>query len=274
MIHTLCAICETDTPEHEMYPERLGPDAATPARFSARRVPDRTHYRIVRCRKCGLVRSDPVLPASEVQSLYEDSSLNYSQEIPYARATYGRYLRECLHLVSDRKRLLEVGCGNGFFLEEALTCGFTEVHGVEPSRHAIDLASPEVRNCIHQGTFQDGMFPAGYFDVLCAFQVFDHIAYPNQMLQACRRALRPGGIALFINHDASMWTNRVLGERSPIIDIEHAYLYDRGTMAEIFRKNGFEVVNVFSVENRYPLYYWCTMSPLPAGLKRRLIVHQ
>jgi hypothetical protein len=99
----------------------------------------------------------------------------------------------------------------------------------------------------------------------------DHLTRPNEVLRACRVLLQPGGVALFINHDAGAWTNRILGERSPIIDIEHTYLYDKKTMARIFRKNGFEVLRVFPVRNEYPLAYWCKMAPLPSWLKTRLL---
>jgi hypothetical protein len=42
-------------------------------------------------------------------------------------------------------------------------------------------------------------------------------------------------------------------------------------MASMLAKNGFEVLRMFPVRNRYPLYYWSSLAPLPGGLKRRLI---
>ena len=54
MVRTLCAICGTDRWDRLLYPESLGDQAATAQRFSARRTPDRVHYRIVRCGHCGL----------------------------------------------------------------------------------------------------------------------------------------------------------------------------------------------------------------------------
>ena len=176
---------------------------------------------------------------------------------------YARYLRECLLQLPAIDRFLEIGCGNGFFLEHALACGFDEVHGVEPSSDAVDRAPEAVRGRIINDVFRDGLFPTGHFSLVCAFQVFDHLAHPNAVLKACRQILRPGGVvALFINHDIGTWTNRLLGARSPIIDIEHIYLYNQESMTRIFCKNGFEVLRVFPVEDSYPLYYWIRMAPL------------
>jgi SAM-dependent methyltransferase len=271
MIETTCAICGDATEETELYGETLGRHAATFDRFSARRIPDRVHYRIVECRECSLLRSDPIFQDGELAQLYAGSTVTYSDEAEFVGVTYAEYLRQCLPLVPEKGRLLEIGCGHGFFLERALDLGFREVYGVEPSRHAVEIASPRVRGNIRNDLFQDGLFPPGSFDIVCAFQVFDHMTRPNDVLDACRRVLAPGGIALFINHDAGAWTNRLLGERSPIIDVEHIYLYNRDTMRRIFSKHGFDVLNVFPVKNRYPLYYWCQMSPLPAGLKGRIM---
>lgn len=270
MIGTECAICGAASDDTELYSATLEADAATFDRFSARRTPDRVHYRIVQCRECTLLRSNPILSDSELAQLYAGSFITYGDEAAFVGNTYAEYLRRLLPLVPKKQRLLEIGCGHGFFLERALDLGFDEVFGVEPSRHAIELASPRVRDRIYTGVFKDGLFEPGYFDVVCAFQVFDHLTHPNEVLDACHRVLRPGGLALFINHDAGAWTNRLLGERSPIIDVEHIYLYNRKTMRRIFSKHQFEVVDVFPVKNRYPLSYWCHMAPLPAAIKRRL----
>jgi SAM-dependent methyltransferase len=271
MIPTLCAICGGGT-DTELYKESLGRDAMTFARFSARRTPDRVHYRIVRCSKCGLLRSDPIFPEDELSRLYRGSAVTYTEEAGFAGTTYAQYLQKYLPLVPSKDRLLEIGCGNGFFLERAAALGFREVFGVEPSTRAVELAPASIRNNIRNDIFRDGLYPSGYFDVICGFQVFDHMARPNDVLDVCRRLLRPGGLALFINHDARAWSNRLLGERSPIIDVEHIYLYDRTTMPRLFQKHGFEVLSVFPVRNRYPLRYWCKMAPMPSPLKRALEV--
>lgn len=271
MHHTLCALCETDQWDRLLYPERLPPGSFGHDKFSARRMPDRVHYRIVRCQKCGSLRSDPVLSDEELGRLYSASRMTYAEETVHAGDTYAAYLRDCLSLAPARDRLLEIGCGTGFFLERALDLGFQEVYGVEPSRNAVEQASARVRRQIRIDCFREDLFPDSHFDMICGFQVFDHLAHPNEILQVCRRVLRPGGVVLWIHHDAGAWTHRVLGQASPIIDVEHIYLFDQRTMARILEKNGFEVLRAFPVRNRYPLHYWLSLAPLPAGLKRRAI---
>jgi hypothetical protein len=60
-------------------------------------------------------------------------------------------------------------------------------------------------------------------------------------------------------------------DRSPIIDVEHTYLYSRATMRTIFARNGFEVVEVGRVWNDYSLNYLAHLAPLPGRAKRSLL---
>jgi tetratricopeptide (TPR) repeat protein len=58
--NTRCAICRTEGNASELYPANFDLQALKPAVFSARRLPDRVHYRLVKCNTCGLGRSDPI----------------------------------------------------------------------------------------------------------------------------------------------------------------------------------------------------------------------
>ena len=44
---------------------------------------------------------------------------------------------------------------------------------------------------------------------------------------------------LCLNHNVESVSAHIMGERSPIIDIEHTYLYGPTTMRRIFQAGGF-----------------------------------
>jgi SAM-dependent methyltransferase len=268
---TRCAICQTFENALEMYPATFTADAFNPAVFSARRLPDRIHYRVVRCHDCGLVRSDPVANTSLLNDLYAHSSFDYGTEIRHLKRTYGHYLTRAQRLTDRRDSLLEIGCGNGFFLEEALVRGFKTVTGVEPSARAVAAAPPALRAHIVCDVMRPGLFPADEFDLICMFQVLDHIPLPVELLAECRRALKPGGLVLALNHNVAALSARLLGERCPIIDIEHTYLYSQATLARIFTTAGFEVLEQGSVWNSYSAYYLVRLLPLP-GLAKQVLL--
>lgn len=271
MLATRCAICDREGNAAERWRATFDPEAFNARVFSARRLPDRVHYRMVTCNACGLVRSDPVADEELLAALYASSSFDYGEEVESIQATYGRALGWLEQRSSRRGALLEIGCGNGFFLQQARRQGWSEVRGVEPSADAVAKAPPELEGAIVQDVMRAGLLAPESFDAVCLFQVLDHISKPVELLEECLAVLRPGGQILALNHNVSAWSARLLGERSPIVDIEHTYLYSPATMRRMFAKAGFADPRVRSVRNTYSLAYLTQLVPLPTGLKARLL---
>lgn len=265
---TACAICGTQGNARELYPANFRPGDFSPAVFSARRLPDRVHYRIVGCNACGLVRSDPVADPARVAELYRDSTFDYGREANNLARSYGECLSRLDRYGAAKGSILEIGCGNGFFLEEARARGYRDPRGVEPSLAAVECARPDIRSRIVRAAMGPGVFPAASFDVICLFQVLDHVFDPAGLLAACLDLLKPGGWVLCLNHDVEALSARLLRRRSPIIDIEHTYLYSRRTIRALFSKFGFHVKETAGVRNRYSLGYVARLVPAPAALKK------
>jgi SAM-dependent methyltransferase len=267
LIHTRCPLDDTDDADVEVYPANFQLEQLDPSIFSARRLPDRIHYRMVRNTRTGCLRADPVLDDDTLLALYRASKVTYEPVTEFTATTYLHYFRRVLPQLSDRRGILEIGCGNGFFLDQLTPFAFERVCGVEPSEEAVAKAAPSVRPGIVPGVLQVDTFPPDSFSLVCGFQVLDHLARPNEVLQLCKRVLAPGGVTLWICHDIGAWTARLLGRACPMIDIEHTVLYDRLTIRQLFERNGFEVLEVGGVRNGYPLGYWSRLAPLPRQLK-------
>lgn len=271
-IETLCAICDNNSSDCELYPANFAEESLSYEVFSARRRPDRLHYRIVRCDNCGLIRSNPILDEETLAELYAGSFFTYARESGFAAATYLKYFKKVFRYLPapESIKLLEVGCGNGFFFKEIGKSGIKEAYGVEPSLDAVNQ-SGDLKSRIYAGMFGPGLYPANSFDVVCAFQIFDHISHPNDFLSQAHDYLKQDGLILLINHNIGAPTARLLGERCPMVDIEHPYLYDKSTWRRIVEKNRFEILEIFDVYNQYPLSYWMKLMPLPAVLKNSLL---
>ena len=266
LVATRCAICGIEGGADEVYPANVDADTLDDVIFSARRPPDGIHFRMVRCRTCGLIRSDPIVPADHLARLYAESHFDES-EVTNLRRTYGRVLDELDRHGARKDALLEIGSGTGFFLEEARTRGYRRTVGVEPSLEAAAEADRRTGVETVRDVMRPGLFPAGSFDVICIFQTLDHLPDPADVLDECRRVLRPAGLVLAFNHDTSALSARLLGERSPIVDVEHTYLYDPRTMRRLFESRGFEVLAVGPVRNLNSIRYLLHLTPLPGPLK-------
>jgi len=225
----------------------------------------------VRNRRTGCLRADPILDEETLVSLYRASAVTYEAVAGYTVATYMRYLDRVLPLLPDRRGVLEIGCGHGFFLEKLVPLGFERLAGIEPSREAVAKAPAAIGPGLVCGTLGPDTFSPDSFSLVCGFQVLDHLARPNEVLQACRRVLVPDGVTFWICHDVGALVPRLLGRVCPIIDIEHTVLYDRRTIRRLFERNGFKVLAVGGVRNRYPLSYWARLAPLPRRVKQAMV---
>jgi len=260
-----CAVCKNSGNYEILYKENFNKKKVDEKVFSARRMPDKLHYRLVKCKKCGLIYSNPILEEKEIKDLYTKAQLTYDKEIDNLKITYGRYLQNKVPV--NKGKILEIGCGNGFFLEEALKVGFKDVYGIEPSPDVVKKAPLKIRKKIAVDFYKPRSFRKNFFDVICCFQTLDHIIEPNEFIQTCFKDLKKNGYVLFITHNTRAISAKVLGEKSPIFDIEHVYLFDKNNIRKIFEDNGFEVIDVFDVVNRCSLPYLIKMFPFPISLK-------
>ncbi len=270
---TVCALCGTNDHAKILYAATVNPEHLNPEVFSARRLPDRLHAEILRCGRCGLVYPRTLIDSKILAALYERSKFTYGDQQRYICATYSRYVRKAMESITSPRpwSLLDIGCGNGFMVAEALRLGFDEAQGIEPSEDAIASAPIDIRPRLKQGMFSAASVNDQRFDLLTCFQTLDHIPDPVSFVRDCFSLLKPSGIALFINHNIASWTARMLGERCPMIDIEHTYLHTPQTMRTLFDRAGFTDIHTFSVRNDYPLSYWLHLVPGPKKAKIALI---
>jgi len=237
--------------------------------YSARRLPDKIHHRIVKCIRCSLVFSSPIISLQKISKLYKESLCNYEDQIPYLIKTYMNIIKKIKNNMPRNPKVLEVGCGNGFFLRALLDLGLTKnVFGVEPSIKMVLQADQNLRSRIKVNIFKKHLFPKESFDLICCFHTLDHMIDPNEFIRVSHSLLKRNGYVVVVVHDTEGLSVKLFGEKSAIFDIEHIYLFNKKTLRKIFVRNSFKVIKVFNLVNSYPLNYWMQMSGFPRIVKR------
>ena len=269
-IATKCPICESLGNAVPVYPSNVDETSFSTEVFSARRLPDRRHYQWVRCKSCTLLRSDPVLDV-DLEKLYVESTFDYSTEIDGLKKTYLKLVSKALKGKSFKKSIFEVGGGNGFFLEAAKDSHFAQVTGVEPSTEAINAARADIKPHMIASMMKDGVLKENSFEVGAMFHTLDHLSDPVTTLNDCLRALEPGGVFVVAIHNERSWSARLMGERSPIIDVEHTHLYTLKSGEALFRKIGFTDVRSGAYNNHYSLAYILHLIPISRTFRKRIL---
>jgi SAM-dependent methyltransferase len=111
---------------------------------------------------------------------------------------------EALEDVHSGAKLLEIGAGEGEFVARALTHG-VDALGLELNSVAAARARSKGRN-VEESRLEQ-LLPEweGRFDVVCSFQVLEHLSRPREFLEQAYRLLKPGGRLLTCVPDGEGW---------------------------------------------------------------------
>ena len=99
----------------------------------------------------------------------------------------------------------------------------------------------------------------------------EHVSNPTTVAHSAFKLLRPGGAFVTVTHNRRSTVNRLLGKRSPIIDVEHMQLFSDVSLIALFKRTGYEHIEVKAFPNRYALHYWLRLTPLPPFLKNLIL---
>lgn len=222
------------------------------------------------CERCDLVFAESVPTSDWFQASYRDADFDAESESRYAARTYGRELRRILPRLAKRHAAMDIGAGDGAFVAQLVDTGFEHVIGIEPSVKPVSRASPKVRPLLRNDFFRAEDFAADSFDLITCFQTIEHLEDPLAFCKSAFGLLRPGGALLLVSHNFRAPLARVLGERSPIYDIEHLQLFSPRSLTCLYEAAGFKHIEVKSMSNTYPLTYWLRLMPIPVALKKRI----
>lgn len=226
-------------------------------------------FGVVRCKECGLDFLSPRLQEKDTFEFYK--GLEYYAP-SHARQGYDDYLdlrdawvktfrRRLKHISAYKKsgRILDIGCGPGFFLEAAEQVGYDDVWGIDPSDYIVGVAQEKFGEKIIHGTVENKELEEASFDILTAFDVFEHIYRPVEFVDRVHTLLREDGIFAFTTPDprsllatlfGKEWvsfkmpehvfywspktTRKILGDKFEILEIRRAGQY--ATASFLFRR--------------------------------------
>lgn len=145
----------------------------------------------------------------EKQKGYLEGSLmpeaKFLQDIYYLALT--RYQLAAQY--AQDKVILDAGCGSGYGSEELAKAGAKKVYGVDlvPDSIVYSRIQHHHQNLVfRQGDLTNLDFPGNFFDLICAFEVVEHIKDYPKALAEFYRILKPGGLLIISTPNKAVYS--------------------------------------------------------------------
>lgn len=219
-------------------------------RRDTRRLYTKYGWGIERCRGCGLVYANPRAPESAILERY-NAAYFWNEYLPAAGAPngvvddalldgrHGAMLALLAEEAAGGRRLLEVGSGAGLFLRAASRAGWDPA-GVELSPEGAAFARERLGLDVRTERAEAMTFEPASFDVAVMFDVIEHLFDPRAVLDAARRALKPGGLLVVTTPNFDALSRYALGVAWAVLNpFEHLYYFAEGTLSALLASCGY-----------------------------------
>jgi glycosyltransferase involved in cell wall biosynthesis/2-polyprenyl-3-methyl-5-hydroxy-6-metoxy-1,4-benzoquinol methylase len=156
----------------------------------------------------------------------------------------GLWLDRLLEFSLPPAQLLEIGCSHGGFLALAKLAGFL-VTGIELSPWVVEFARKSFDVNVLIGPIERLNFKAGSFDVICMFDVLEHLQDPVRTLRACVQALTLEGIFLVQTpqYPGRVDFAKLCEQQHPFLEMmlpdEHLFLFSEESVRNLLKEAGF-----------------------------------
>ncbi len=211
-------------------------------------------FQVVKCLNCDLAFLSPRFKEDDILKFYQGQDYYASS---HARQGYDDYLdlREAwiktfsrrLKIISTYKnkgRILDIGCGPGFFLEAATKMGYSDLWGIDPSDYIVDVARKKFGKNILQGTIESNELEPDSFDLLTAFDVFEHIYRPVDFVNRAHELLKDDGILAFTTPNPKSALARIFGRQWVSFKMpEHVFYWAPDTARKVLDEK-FEILDI------------------------------
>ncbi len=208
---------------------------------------NKKEMKLFECLKCGVVFAEDYL--EDKSGIYGDFYATWGKDLEdktgliaeAKKRSFRHQLKSLTRFINpSKKKILDVGTGGGFFLEEAKKAGF-DCFGLDISPFACGLAKKNFGEKIFCGTIEEANYPDSFFDAVCLLDVLEHISNPKKIIQEIWRITKPGGLLFIVSPNHNSLSRKVFGRNWFQYKHEHVFYFNKNSFQIIAQKNGFDL---------------------------------
>ncbi len=225
---------------------------------------DRLHglpgeFSVVKCRTCGLMRTNPRPTPESIGFYYPKDYTPYlgtKVETSDVRklALWKRIVKKFITLNDTRVptispgRMLEIGCASGAYMHRMALNGW-KVEGIEFSPDAAANARA-LGYPVHAGSLETAPEPNQPYDLIVGWMVLEHLHEPILALEKLRRWIRPGGRLVLSVPNAASWEFRLFKQRWYALQLPtHLTHFTPKTIRMVLTRSGWKTEQIMHQQN-------------------------
>ena len=175
--------------------------------------------------------------SAQFAPLHDLSDAGYARHDRIYRAAFGPHLR------ADRnERILDLGCGPGYFLHFLRTEGYGNALGIDASAQQLELCRKKGLDAVQADAFEHLAAHRGEYDLIVANHLIEHLS-PERAVELCgaaRQALAGGGAFIVTTPNMS----NLLAGRMRYADLTHRAGFTEDSLRHCFAAAGFEQIRL------------------------------
>lgn len=173
------------------------------------------------------------------------------------RMSLKRKLKLINSFQTEEKRLLDIGCGTGDFLETAKLNNW-QVAGVEPNERARTIANSKTKNAVYDISYLETL-EGNSFDVITLWHVLEHLPNLEVHVKLLKRLLKPNGTLViavpnFRSYDAQYYKNYWAAYDVP----RHLWHFSITSISKLFHEEQLKLIDVLPM--KFDAYYVSLLS--------------
>ena len=164
-----CPVCRSNEIFSLLAGQNIDISKINALSFASRKLPELMHHRMVVCANCDLAYANPVPNNEWLKEEYVYADFDSMAEGIYAAKSYVKLLSGIENKLLPKSGILDIGTGDGAFLNELSKHGYNQFMGVEPSRAPVRQASDKIQPYIKESFFDSEDFTPRRFNFVTCF---------------------------------------------------------------------------------------------------------
>jgi len=223
-------------------------------------------FSIVNCKNCGFRFTNPIPKEENIGEFYKsDDYISHSNTKKgivnkmYQTVRNLTLVRKVnlLKKESSGKKLLDIGCGTGEFLNKCQKENYDCI-GIEPSEEAKDYAEKNYGLKVKSESYIANI-NNNSIDIITMWHVLEHVYHLNERINEIDRILKKDGVLIvavpnYTSYDAQYYKKHWAAYDLP----RHLYHFSPKDIKKLFQKHGFKLTQTLPM--KYDSYYVSMLS--------------